>query len=320
MKKVHYAIVIATCILTAIPLAARQVGFSLPPQFDKELLVLYEAMEEKIAPSEPWLRPFGEDSTEDLHQRLLRLQRDLRAEYELHVLEKYADWTKEKIEQRYREVSRPRGDATREEEKKRRREEAEIEILERAKSWMKSRANFDSNGFDNFIEPITDDYEMVRGLVGKELTDEDRKALNTIVERLNQKAATNLLIRTYWASPTQRWGKMEQHLREQAVSELKDNVRYTHVTNELARVRAERDALSQQHDKERDAKFPNVNLESTLEERSKRDEFRNSLFMQDEFQKIVQAYIALDKERADMENAIMERLKEELKAKAKESQ
>ena len=169
---------------------------------------------EMAGEEEPWIRPLDPNTLVlegEQIAKVLQLSGTLMAENELRIMEKYAGWTDEEIAQRKQELE-PRSGRTEEQAVER----WEFYTLDVALRRAKERANPPSRGLGREgIEKTmvdTEEYkkfDQIRRYVhntrfredsyGKVRMEEaDIEFLNRIIERLNQTAKTNELLRTYW--------------------------------------------------------------------------------------------------------------------------
>jgi len=148
--------------------------------------------------SEQWLTPFEMDEgKESLEDKFHLLGNALDAEYELHILNKYDGWTEEQLDQRLRELAQSK-------EPSRLAEQDEIEHLGVAQGRAAIRAIPLAERERYYDIPrVSSDTEEARKFRKirrqPQMTDEDREFLNNVVNRLNQVAQTNDLLRNYWS-------------------------------------------------------------------------------------------------------------------------
>ena len=183
---------------------------------------------EEVVYISPWIHPFGVDDIESPKLKLVRLDMAVRAEYDLYILDKYAGWTEETWEQRFREIAHlPFNERIKDEE--------EYDVFMHARWRMEGRVT------DTEAAVITEEYKMVRKLRWgeQELTDETKEELNQIIERLNRLAETNQTFRTYcWRLPE------EYRLREQVEWELRDDADYIRILDELGRTETQEEYMT----------------------------------------------------------------------------
>jgi len=163
-------------------------------------------------PTEPWIPLFVPGVLQITREQLGRVIGALGVENELQILDKYAGWTEEEAWKRWFEL--PTGEKTLEHDFRTlalalqsAKERASPPPPRLLGTWREARARTmpDTEEYKE-IRQISDYFEKTCGQNeyggflndGKLRSEVDIEFLNRIIERLNQSAKTNELLRTYW--------------------------------------------------------------------------------------------------------------------------